>query len=227
MEEHNYFAFSQILSRDLLLSYRNQIDTIYPVIFFALIILLFAVGMHLDSELLQLAGPGIIWLAALLAHILALERLFHHDFADGSLEQLLLRPQLLAILVAAKLFAHWMVTAMPLILLTPLFALIIKLSFAQMLVLLLTLLVGTPIVTMIGAIMAALTVGLRGRGLLLPLLALPLYIPIFIFAIGSVDAVGTELSVSGLMAFLLAMLLLAITFSPLVIAAALRVGVNE
>lgn len=217
----------QILSRDLLLSYRNRIDSIYPVMFFALIIILFVIGMHLDDNLLRLVGPGVVWLAALLAHILALERLFDSDFTDGSLEQLLLRPQSILIIVSAKVLAHWIVSIMPLILLTPALALILKLSFAQMGVLVLSLLVGTPIVTMMGAIVAALTVGLRNRGLLLPLLTLPLYIPVLIFAMGSVYAVDTDLSISGLMALLLAMLLLTASFSPPVIVAALKVGINE
>jgi len=221
------FAFFCLLRKELLLSYRHRADLIYPLIFFILIAMLFSLGLKLDATLLQAAGPGVIWLSALLAHILALDRLFHQDFADGSLEQLLLTPYTLTVLVYAKLLAHWLITTLPLIIIAPLLSLFLQLSTIEMFVLIASLIIATPILTVIGGIGAALTVGLRGRILLLPLLLLPLYIPVLIFGAGSVYALATTVSVSGLLALLGGFSIFSLLLSPFAIAAALRVGINE
>ncbi len=221
------YAFLRLLQKELLLSYRHRADFIYPLIFFILIATLFSLGLKLDATLLQAAGPGVIWISALLAHIMALDRMFHQDFADGSLEQLLLTPYTLTALVYAKLLAHWLMTTLPLIIITPLLSLFLQLSMVEMLVLMASLVIATPILTVIGGIGAALTVGLRGRVLLLPLLLLPLYIPILIFGSGSVYALATTVSVSGLLALLGGIAIFALLLAPLATAAALRVGINE
>lgn len=220
-------AFFSLLQKELLLSFRHRSDFIYPIIFFILISTLFSLGLKLDAALLRAAAPGVIWLSALLAHILALDRLFHQDFADGSLEQLLLTPYTLTVLVYAKLLAHWLMTTLPLIIITPLLSLFLQMPPVEMLVLITSLVIATPILTVVGGIGAALTVGLRGRILLLPLLLLPLYIPVLVFGAGSVYALTATVSVSGLMALLGSITILALLFAPYAIAAALRIGVNE
>lgn len=220
-------AYFCLLRRDLLLGFRQPVDTIVPLLFFIVIVALFPLGIQPQSSLLHNIAAGIIWISALLVHLLALERLFHHDFVDGSLEQLLLSPHPLSVLVSAKLIAHWLMTGLPLVLVSPLLALLLQLSWPETKVLIISLALGTPVLTFIGAIGAALTVGLRGRGVLLALLVLPLYIPVLIFAAGSVHNVAIGLSATGALALLGAILALVVPLAPLAIAAALRVGVNE
>lgn len=215
-----------MLRRDLLLALRHPGELLDAWFFFVLIVCLFPLGTRPDANLLQVFAPAIIWIAALLATLLSLERIFRADFADGSLEQILLSPQPLTVLVLAKVLAHWLSSGCLLILAAPLLALVLGLPWDVLPVLLLSLVLGTPILSLVGAIAVALTAGLRGAGLLLPLLLLPLYTPVLIFGAHSVQAAVEGSSATGPLYMLAAMLALAVTLAPLAIAAALRIA-NE
>lgn len=176
--------------------------------------------------MLARVAPGIIWVAALLASMLSLERLFKADFSDGSLEQMLLSPQPLAILVLAKVLAHWILTGVPLIIIAPLLAVLLNLDGNSYGALISTLALGTPVLSLLGAIGVALTVGLRKGGVLLSLLILPLYIPVLIFATSAIDAAGMNLPYDGQLAIIGAMLVGSLTLAPFAIGASLRVSTN-
>ena len=181
-------------------------------------------GVGPELNTLREIAPGVFWVAALLASMLALERLFAIDFADGTLEQMLLTPQPATILVLAKVLAHWLITGVPLVLLSPLLGLQYDLSSDAIQVLMLTLFLGTPSLSLIGAIGAALTLGLRGGGVLVSLLVLPLYIPVLIFGAGAVEATISGLGGAGHIFMLGAIFLLSLVLSPLATVAALRVS---
>jgi heme exporter protein B len=215
-----------MLRRDLLLALRHPGELLDAWFFFVLIVCLFPLGTRPDANLLQAFAPAIIWIAALLATLLSLERIFRADFADGSLEQILLSPQPLTILVLAKVLAHWLSSGLLLMLATPLLALVLGLPWDALPVLLMSLGLGTPILSLVGAIAVALTAGIRGAGLLLPLLLLPLYTPVLIFGSHAVQAAAEGTSAAGPLYMLAAMLALAVTLAPLAIAAALRIA-NE
>ncbi|HEX7028158.1 MAG TPA: heme exporter protein CcmB [Gammaproteobacteria bacterium] len=215
-----------LLKRDLLLAFRSPGQLLNPVLFYLLVLILFPLGIGPESRILQIIGPGIIWVAALLATLLALDTLFRGDFLDGSLEMLALSPRPFALLVAVKIAAHWLLTGLPLLLLTPLLGTFFSLSGHTIGILMLTLLLGTPVLSLIGAIGAALTVGIRGGGALLALVILPLYIPVLIFAAGAVDASVSGLPFSGQLYFLASLLVLAVTLAPPAVAAALRISLN-
>jgi len=217
-------AFYTVVMRDLLLAMRHRSDILTTLFFFVIAISLFPLGVGPDLDTLREIAPGVFWVAALLASMLALERLFAIDYADGTLEQLLLTPQPTGILVLAKVFAHWLITGVPLVLLSPLLGLQYDLSSEALQVMMLTLLLGTPSLSLIGAIGAALTLGLRGGGVLVSLLVLPLYIPVLIFGAGAVEATVSGLGGSGHLSMLGAILLLALVMSPLATVAALRVS---
>jgi heme exporter protein B len=220
-------SFRTIVTRDLTLAMRRKTDVLTTLFFFIIVVSLFPLGVGTDKETLQTIAPGVAWVAALLASMLALERLFATDFTDGTLEQLLLTPQPLSVLVLGKVFAHWLLTGLPLVLLAPLVGLQYHLSAATLEAMMLALLVGTPTLSLIGAIGAALTLGLRGGGVLLSLLVLPLYIPILIYGAGAVAAStqpGTDLQ--AYYSLLAAFLLLALIFAPWAIAAALRISIE-
>lgn len=219
-------ALAGLLRRDLLLAFRHRGEMANPPLFFALIVTLYPLGVSPDAELLRSIAPGVIWIAALLAALFSLENLFRADFDDGALEQLLLSPYSLPMLVSIRVFAHWLVSGLPLLLLAPLLAVQLGLSARAIGVLEATLLLGTPLLSLIGAIGVALTVGLRRGGILLTLLILPLYIPVLIFATGAVGAAASGLPVEGPLYFLAALLALALTLAPAAIAAALRLSVN-
>ena len=189
-------------------------------------ITLFPLGIGPEPQLLARIAPGVVWVAALLASLLSLERLFRDDLLDGSLEQLLLLPTPLAITVAGKVCAHWLVTGLPLLLLSPLLALLLSLDFSTWRAVALTLLLGTPTLSFIGAIGAALTVGLRKGGVLLSLLVLPLSIPVLIFASGAIQAAANGMAIDGYLAILGALLAGSITLAPFAAAAALRISVH-
>ena len=182
-----------IVIRDLTLAMRRRSDVMTTLFFFVIVVSLFPLGIGPEMDTLRQIAPGVFWVAALLASMLALEKLFAADFEDGTLEQMLLTPQPVFILVLAKVFAHWLITGVPLVLLSPLLGLQYDLAAETLGVLLLSLLLGTPTLSLIGAIGAALTLGLRGGGVLVSLLVLPLYIPVLIFGAGAVEA-----NVSGL-----------------------------
>jgi heme exporter protein B len=212
-----------VLRRDLTVALRRAQDVLLPVIFFVVVISLFPLGVGPDPAMLALIAPGVLWVAALLASMLALPRLFANDYADGTLEQLALAPQPLGALILAKVLAHWLLTGLPLVLLSPLLALQLQLPPAAITTLMLSLLLGTPVLSLLGAAGAALTLGLRGGNVLVSLLVLPLYTPVLIFGAGAVaSGLDTEVHFSLLGAFLV----LAVSFAPWATAAALRVSLD-
>jgi len=221
-----FSAFFQVVAKELKGAFRHRSDILNPVWFFIIVVTLFPLGIGTDPALLQRIAPGIIWVAALLAALLSFERLFKDDFIDGSLEQLMLAPFPLAWLVSAKVFAHWLLTGLPILLVSPLLAAFLALDIDTYFALFLTLLIGTPILSLFGAIGVALTVGLRKGGILLSLIMLPLSIPILIFSTMAIDAASYGQSYLGLLALLGAMLISAIILAPFAIAASLRVSVS-
>ena len=214
------------LRRELLVAFRSLGDVINPLMFFVIAVTLFPLGGGADSEFLQSIAPGVIWVTALLAVMLSMDSLFRADFEDGSLEQLLMSPQPLYFLLLTKVFSHWLVSSLPLVILAPALASMLALPEQGIMPLVLSLLLGTPILSLIGAIGMALTVGLSRGGLLLAVLVLPLYIPVLVFGTGVVLSALNGLPIAGLLATLGALLVLAIILSPLAIGAALRISVN-
>lgn len=212
--------------RDLLLAGRRRSDIAVTLFFFLIVASLFPLSLGADKEVLARIAPGVLWVAALLAGLLSLSRLFAADFADGSLEQLLLMPQPAVVMVLAKVFVHWLVCGLPLVLLAPLVGLQYALSDESLWVLVLALLLGTPALSLVGAIGAALTLGVRGSSLLLALLVLPLYVPVLIFGAGAVAASQQGLSAQPHLSLLVACTLLALALAPLAIAAALRIALE-
>ena len=181
-------AIGMVVRRELLIAFRRQADIFNPLWFFIIVITLFPLSIGPEPSLLARIAAGIVWVAALLSALLSLERLFRDDFQDGSLEQMMLLPVPLPIVVIAKVVAHWLLTGLPLILISPLLAVLLSLDFNTWLAVVMTLVIGTPTLSFIGAIGVALTVGLQKGGVLLSLLVLPLYIPILIFATSAIDA---------------------------------------
>ena len=219
-------AFKALVKRDLRLVMRHRSDAVTPLIFFLVATTLFPLGLSPQPELLRQIAPGVIWVNALLATLLALESLFRTDFEDGTLEQILLSPAPAPVLVAAKITAHWVVTGLPLIVCAPLLAVMLGLPTNAWGVLLATLALGTPVLSLVGAIGVALTVGLRRGGALLALLVLPLYIPVLIFAAHAVEAAAAGVPVTGQLLLLAAMLVFALTLAPIAAAGALRITVG-
>lgn len=215
-----------LLFRELLIAYRRLAEVFNPLWFFVLVITLFPLSVGPDPQILQRIAPGIIWVAALLSALLSLERLFRDDFIDGSLEQLMLTPLPLPLIVVIKIIAHWILTGLPLLLISPLLAVLLSLNVATWCAVALTLLVGTPALSFIGAIGVGLTVGLRKGGVLMSLLVLPLFIPVLIFATSAVDAAAMGMAYSGQLAILAAILVLASVLAPFAISAALRISVR-
>ncbi|MEZ8021280.1 heme exporter protein CcmB [Vibrio splendidus] len=219
-------SMTTIIRRELLIAFRRQADIFNPLWFFIIVITLFPLSIGPEPNLLARIAAGIVWVAALLSALLSLERLFRDDFQDGALEQMMLMPIPLQLVVLSKVIAHWILTGLPLILISPLLAVLLSLDFDTWLSVVLTLLVGTPALSFIGAIGVALTVGLQKGGVLLSLLILPLYIPILIFATSAIDAAALGVAYNGQLAVLGAMLMGAMTLTPFAISAALRVSVN-
>jgi heme exporter protein B len=215
-----------MLVRDLTLAVRRLSDVLTTLFFFVIVVSLFPLGVGTDLDMLRAIAPGIVWVAALLASMLALGRLFSEDFADGTLEQLILTPQPLSLLVISKVSAHWLVTGLPLVLIAPLIGLQYNLPAAALWTLLLTLLLGTPVLSLIGAIGAALTLGLRGGGVLISLLILPLYVPVLVYGAGAVDAGISGLNTQSHFLLLSAFLVIALVLSPPATAAALRISIE-
>ncbi|MBM4207297.1 MAG: heme exporter protein CcmB [Gammaproteobacteria bacterium] len=220
-------AFSAIVRRDLVLAMRRRSEIANPVLFFILVITLFPLGIGAQPKLLQAIAPGIIWVSALLATMLSLDSLFRSDFDDGSLEQILLSPYPTSVLVLGKITAHWLTTGLPLILIAPLLAIFLGLPNQSLSILLLTLLLGTPVLSLIGAVGVALTVGLRRGGMILSLLVLPLYVPVLIFAGNAVALASGGLPVTAQISILTSMLLLALVLAPWPTAAALKMSMNS
>lgn len=215
-----------VIQRDLLLAFRRRSDVLTTLFFFIIVVSLFPLGVGPEVGLLRTMAPGILWVAALLASMLALGRLFALDYADGTLEQMLLAPEPLTLIVIGKIIAHWLVSGLPLVLLAPTLAVQFDLPGESVLVLFYSLLIGTPVLSLVGAIGAALTLGVRGGGVLVSLLVLPLYIPVLIFGAG---AVGAEVSGLGSAAHLLLLggvLAAAAALAPWATAAALRISLE-
>ena len=213
-----------VIHRDLLLAWRRRSDVFVTVLFFVIVVTLFPFGIGPEPNLLRLIAPGVIWVAALLASMLALTRMFASDHDDGALDQMLLAAIPLGMIVLARVFAHWMISGLPLVLLAPLLALQFDLPAGLMPVLVGSLLLGTPVLSLVGAIGAALTLGLRGGGMLLALLVLPLYVPVLIIGAGALDAAAAGQGVQAHFLLLAAMLVLAGAFTPWAISSALRIS---
>ncbi|HQU14610.1 MAG: heme exporter protein CcmB [Chromatiales bacterium 21-64-14] len=217
-------GFVALVRRDLLLSFRRRAEMINPLLFFIIVVTLVPLGVGPEKATLQAMAPGVIWVAALLAAMLSLEGIFRSDFDDGSLEQVVLSPHPLPVLVLAKVLAHWLVSGLPLVLLGPLLGVSLFLPARAMGSLVLSLLLGTPVLSLVGAIGVALTVGVRRGGVLLSLLVLPLYVPVLIFGASAVSSAAAGLPVDGPLALLGALLVLALTLAPAAAAAALRIS---
>jgi heme exporter protein B len=219
-------AFLSIVRRDLLLAMRRKSEVLTALFFFIIVVSLFPLGIGPESALLRKIAPGIIWVAALLSTMLSLNRLFATDHADGTLEQMVLAPTPLGLLVAGKILAHWLVSGLPLVLLAPVLGLQFDLDPSALGILIVALLLGTPLLSLIGAIGAALTLGVRGGGVLLSLLVLPLYIPALIFGAGAVEAYISGLGAAGHLSLLAALLALAVFFAPWATTAALKIALE-
>ncbi|MDH5539730.1 MAG: heme exporter protein CcmB [Rhizobacter sp.] len=215
-----------LFERDLRIALRRRSDTVAALVFFVIVVSLFPLGVGPEPTLLRSMAPGVVWVAALLASMLSLARLFADDHHDGTLEQLLLSAVPLPLLVASKIAAHWLCSGLLLALMSPLLALQFDLSPSATGVLMVSLLLGTPLLSLIGAIGAALTVGVRGASVLLSLLVLPLYIPVLIFGAGAVDASNAGLGVAGHFSLLGAMLVVASFLAPFAAAVALRISME-
>lgn len=221
-----WIAARAVFVRDLTVTLRRGADIATPLVFFAIVVSLFPLGVSPESSVLRTLAPGVLWVAALLAAMLSLAHLFASDYADGSLEQLLLAPHPLTALVLAKVLAHWVMTGLPLALMAPLLALQLDLPTSAMGTLLASLLLGTPILSLLGAVGAGLTLGLRGGGVLVSLLVLPLYTPVLIFGAEAVAASASGADPSAHLSLLGAFLALALTFAPWASAAAVRISLD-
>lgn len=219
-------SFALILLRDLRLAARRRIEVLLPLVFFLVASSLFPFGVGPEPQTLREIGPGIVWVCALLSSMLSLTSLYGSDHADGTLEQMLLSRRSLTLLAGGKALAHWLLTGLPLLLLAPLLGLLFGMSSASIGVLTLGLLLGTPILSLLGGIGAALTLGLRNGGVLVLLLVLPLCIPVLIFGAGAVTAAEAGLPVQGHLSLLAALLLLCLLGAPLATAAALNISVD-
>lgn len=219
-------AFAGVVRRDLRLAMRRKTDVLTALFFFVIVVSLFPLGIGPEMGMLRQIAPGVLWVAALLATMLSLGRLFEQDYADGTLEQMALSPVPLGVLVIGKVIAHWLLSGLPLTLLAPLLALQFDVPAQSLAVLALSLAIGTPVLSLIGAIGAALTLGLRGGGVLLSLLILPLYVPVLIFGAGAVEAQAAGLVAAGHVSLLAALLAVAAFFAPWATTAALRIALE-
>jgi len=219
-------ALACVIRRDLMLAWRRRSDVLTTLFFFIIVVTLFPLGVGAESNLLRTMAPGILWVAALLASMLSLGRLFALDHADGTLEQMLLSAEPLTVIVIGKIIAHWLVSGFPLVLLAPVLAIQFDLPPDAIAVLCASLLLGTPVLSLIGAIGAALTLGVRGGGVLVSLLVLPLYIPVLIFGAGAVGAQASGLGASAHLLLLGGVMLGSAALAPWAAAAALRISME-
>lgn len=226
MQSSLFQAFSAVIKRDLLLAYRHRAELINPLAFFVMVITLFPLAIGAEINLLQRIAPAIIWVAALLASLMSIENLFRTDYDDGSLELMIMTPHSLSILVLAKVTAHWLLSSVPLLCIAPLMGLMLHMESDVILILLVTLLLGMPVLSLIGGIAVALTLGLRKGGALMAILVLPLYVPILIFASSAIDAAMSGFPVTGHLSMMCAILFLAMTLTPLPTAAALKMSLS-
>jgi len=219
-------AFYVILKRDLVLAVRQPSDIVNPLLFFVLVSVLFPFAVGSDSKLLVEISTGVVWVAALLASMLSLDSVFKQDYEDGTLEEMILSAHPTSILVLAKVLAHWLMTGLPLLLISPVLAIMLGMPENGVFILILTLLLGTPVLSLVGSIGVALTVGLRTGGVILSLLILPLYIPVLIFGSGAVSNGIAGLDVSGQIYMLSAFTVMAIFLAPVAIAASLKISLS-
>lgn len=215
-----------IIQRECYIIYRHRGEWLQPLLFFMLIIMLFPLGLTLNSALLQHIAAGLVWLAVLFSSVLCLDRLFQRDFANGCIEQWLFSRTPLPLIALGKIIAHWLFTSLPLIILSPILVGLLSLSWHTLGIIVATLLLGTPTLSLVGSIISALMLNVRHSGMLLPLLSLPIYVPVLIFATSAIEKAQLGLPVQGELLLLLAMFLLALTLAPIATAAALRVSVN-
>lgn len=218
--------FGWLVWRDLILAWRRRSDVLATLFFFIIVTSLFPLGIGPEREMLRTIAPGVVWVAALLASMLSLGRIFGNDYQDGTLEQLLLTPQPVYLVVLAKVLAHWLVSELPLVIIAPLLGLQFGLSQNSLAIIVLSLLLGTPVLSVIGSIGAALTLGLRAANVLVALLVLPLYIPVLIFGSGAVQASVTGTGPQAWLLLLGATLILSLVFAPWATSAALRISVE-
>ena len=218
--------FAWLVWRDLILAWRRRADVLATFFFFVIVVSLFPLGVGPEREILRVIAPGVVWVAALLASTLSLGRLFGNDYQDGSLEQILLTPQPLFLIVLAKILSHWVISEVPLVIVAPLLGVQFGLSQNTLGVVTLSLLLGTPVLSLIGAIGAALTLGLRAANVLVALLVLPLYVPVLIFGAGAVEASVQGLSAQPYLLLLGATLVLSLVFAPWATSAALKISVE-
>ena len=221
-----WHAIAWAVARDLKLALRSRSELAVLLLFYVIVVTLFPLGVGPEPTLLHALGPGVLWVAALLASLLSLPRLFAVDFTDGTLEQIALSPYPLPALIAGKIAAHWASTGLPLVVISPLLGLQFGLAADELAVLAFGLLLGTPTLSMLGAIGAALTLGARGGGGLVALLILPLYVPILIFGAGAVDAVRGGLPATPQLSLLAAALIAAAVGTPLATSAAVRIALD-
>lgn len=219
-------ALGAVLRRDLLLVWRRRGDALNPVLFALLVATLFPLAIGPEKSTLALIAPGVVWVAVLLSGLLSLDTLFRSDLEDGSLEMLLLAPQPLGLMLFGKVLVHWLTTAVPLLLATPLLAELLYLPSGLLPVLMMSLLLGTPLLSLVGGVIVALTVGMRRSGMLLALLALPLYVPILILGAGCVAAAAQGLPYTGALLLLGAGLALLTVLAPMATATALRIAMT-
>ncbi len=220
------FPLRQTLRRDLLLAIRHKTEVITALFFFVIVVNLLPLGIGPDPDLLRKIAPGALWIGALLATLLGLQRLFSPDHADGTLEHMALSPQSFTLLIAGKICAHWVVSGLPVVLVAPVLGAQFDLPAHSLLILMASLLLGTPVLSFIGAVGAALTLGLRGSGVLLSLLILPLYIPTLIFGAGAVEADLAGTGVQGHLSLLGALAVLSVFFAPWATTLALRIALE-
>jgi heme exporter protein B len=218
--------FGWLVWRDLILAWRRRADVLATVFFFVIVVSLFPLGIGPEREILRTIAPGVVWVAALLASMLSLGRIFGNDYQDGTLEQLLLTPQSTYLIVMGKILAHWLVSELPLVIIAPLLGLQFGLSQNSLAIVVVSLLLGTPVLSLIGSIGAALTLGLRAANVLVALLVLPLYIPVLIFGTGAVQASVTGTSPKPYLLLLGAALAVTLVFAPWATSAALKISVE-
>ena len=219
-------ASTTMVKRDITLALRRKADVLTTLFFFLIVVSLFPLGVGPELEILRQIGPGVIWVAALLAAMLSLGRMFSGDYEDGTLEQILLLPHPLSVMVLSKIVTHWLLSGLPLVIFSPLLAMQLGLDGEAIVLLMITLILGTPAMSLIGAVGAALTLGLRGGGVLVSLLVLPLYIPILIFGAGAVESQSAGLGADAHLSILGALLMLSLVFAPISTAAALRISMD-
>lgn len=218
--------YTGIFKRDMAIAFRQRAELAQPLMFLLMVVTLFPLGVGPGPETLQRIGPGVIWIAAILSSLMGMERLFRDDFNDGSLEQMMLSGVPITLVVSVKVLCHWLVSFVPLLVLSPLLAVFLNLTITMYAALVLTLILGTPLLSLVGAIAVGLTVGLQRGGLLLALLLIPVFIPLLIFATSAVDSAALQLPYTAQLAIIGAMLLLAMACAPFAIAYSLKVSQN-